>query len=44
MEEKAVLSALLRQFNLTARAVDIPLLAEVVLRPKNGLQLTLFKR
>ena len=48
MEAKAVISAMLRQFRLSSATAfatrDIPLLAEVVLRPKNGLQIMFSKR
>jgi hypothetical protein len=46
MEEKTVISMILRNFNLQSnlRMEDIPMMAELVLRPKNGLYLTLTKR
>eukprot|EP00090_Calanus_glacialis_P018963 TRINITY_DN29285_c0_g1_i1.p1 TRINITY_DN29285_c0_g1~~TRINITY_DN29285_c0_g1_i1.p1 ORF type:complete len:506 (-),score=75.50 TRINITY_DN29285_c0_g1_i1:15-1532(-) len=46
MEEKTVISHILRNFNLQSNLLmeDIPLMAELVLRPKNGLFLTLTKR
>ena len=46
MEEKAVISLVLRKFCLTSKlqAGDIPLLAELVLRPKYGLLCTFTKR
>ena len=46
MEEKAVISLVLRKFSLTTKlqAEDIPLLAELVLRPKYGLLCTFDKR
>ena len=46
MEEKVMLSAVLRKFNLcsTLKAEEIPLLAEVILRPKNGLHVTIESR
>ena len=46
MEEKAVISLVLRNFSLTSKlqTVDIPLLAELVLRTKHGLHCTFDKR
>jgi len=46
MEEKIVLSSILRKFNLkcTTDAKDIPLLPELILRPKNGIHLSCYKR
>lgn len=46
MEEKIILSSLLRKFNVHAvtKPQDISLLAELVLRPKNGLHVQFSKR
>ena len=46
MEEKIILSSLLRKFNVYAvtKPQDISLLAELVLRPKNGLHVQFSKR
>ena len=46
MEEKVMVSSVLRKFNLksTVAPSEIPLLAEVILRPKNGLHLSIEKR
>ena len=46
MEEKVIMSSILRKYQLrtTLKAADIPLLAEVILRPKNGLQISIEKR
>merc|ERR1719412_808373 len=42
MEEKIMISSVLRKFNLQCdlKAEEIPLMTEIVLRPKNGIQLT----
>ena len=39
MEEKVLVSSIFRKFNLksTVKPSEIPLLAEVILRPKNGI-------
>ena len=46
MEEKVIMSFILRKYQLrtTLKAERIPLLAEVILRPKNGLQISIVKR
>ena len=46
MEEKVIMSSVLRKYQLrtTLKAADVPLLAEVILRPKNGLQISIEKR
>ena len=46
MEEKVLLSSVLRKYNLstTMKAADIPLLAELILRPKNGISISMEKR
>ena len=48
MEEKIILSSILREFDVlptSSRGLeDIPLLAELVLRPKNGLFVKFTKR
>jgi len=46
MEEKVMISSLLRKFSFHSdlRPEDIPLLAELILRPKNGLQVSIQKR
>ena len=46
MEEKVLLSSVLRKYNLRTamKASEIPLLAEVILRPKNGIQISVEKR
>jgi len=46
MEEKILLSTVLRKFNLQTKMkiADIPLVAEVVLKPKNGINLIVTKR
>jgi len=46
MEEKILLSTVLRKFNLQTKMKmeDIPLVAEVVLKPKNGINLIVTKR
>merc|ERR1711892_675591 len=46
MEEKVMVSYVLRRFSLksTVTPSEIPLLAEVILRPKNGLHLSIEKR
>merc|ERR1712038_477471 len=45
-EEKIVISSVLRKYNLrtTMKASEIPLLAEVILRPKNGIHISVEKR
>eukprot|EP00092_Neocalanus_flemingeri_P041348 GFUD01045022.1.p1 GENE.GFUD01045022.1~~GFUD01045022.1.p1 ORF type:complete len:502 (-),score=108.75 GFUD01045022.1:66-1571(-) len=46
MEEKAVISSVLRRFSLRSdvKPEDIPLLAELILRPKDGLHISIHKR
>jgi len=46
MEEKVLVSTVLRKFNLRTglKPIDIPLLAEVILRPKNGIHISIEKR
>jgi len=46
MEEKVLVSSVLRKYNLNSsvKASEIPLLAEVILRPKNGIHISLEKR
>ena len=46
MEEKVMISSLLSKFSFHSelRPEDIPLLAELVLRPKNGLQVSITRR
>ena len=46
MEEKVLISSVLRKYNLRTnlKASDILLMTEVILRPKNGLQISLEKR
>eukprot|EP00090_Calanus_glacialis_P028920 TRINITY_DN46369_c0_g1_i1.p1 TRINITY_DN46369_c0_g1~~TRINITY_DN46369_c0_g1_i1.p1 ORF type:complete len:512 (-),score=129.35 TRINITY_DN46369_c0_g1_i1:4-1539(-) len=46
MEEKVLVSSILRRFSLRSNVMpsEIPLLAEVILRPKNGLHLSIEKR
>ena len=46
MEEKIILSTILRKFNVSAvtKPQEISLLAELVLRPKNGLHVQFSKR
>ena len=46
MEEKAVISLILRNFDLKSetKIEEVPLMAELVLRPKNGLKISLKKR
>ncbi|XP_077286806.1 cytochrome P450 4c3 isoform X2 [Arctopsyche grandis] len=46
LEEKTVLSTLLRKYRVesTERREDITLLGELILRPKNGLQLKIYPR
>ena len=46
MEEKVVISSVLRAFTLSCatRPEDIPLLAEVILRPKHGIRVSLARR
>ena len=46
MEEKVLISSVLRKYNLRTnlKASEIPLMTEVILRPKNGLQISLEKR
>jgi hypothetical protein len=46
MEEKVLVSSILRRFTLRSnvRPSEIPLLAEVILRPKNGIVLSIEKR
>ena len=46
MEEKILVSSILRKYNLrsTVKPSDIPLLAEVILRPKHGINISVEKR
>jgi len=46
MEEKVMISSLLRRFcfHSAVKPEDIPLLAELILRPKNGLHMSIKKR
>ena len=46
MEEKILVSSILRKYNLrsTVKPSDIPLLAEVILRPKHGINISIEKR
>ena len=46
MEEKVVISSLLRKFSFKSdvKPEDIPLLAELILRPKDGLHMSIQKR
>nr|QGQ60785.1 CYP4C [Eurytemora pacifica] len=46
MEEKILISSVLRNFNLKSdlKVEDIPLLAEIILRPKNGIQVSITPR
>ena len=46
MEEKAVISNIIRNFTLESKIKldEIPLMAELVLRPKYGLYVTIKKR
>ena len=46
MVEKVLISTVLRKYNLrtTLKASDIPVVPEVVLRPKYGLQISMEKR
>ena len=46
MEEKVLVSTVLRKFHLrtSMKPTDIPLLAEVILRPKNGIHISIEKR
>ena len=46
MEEKVLVSSVLRHYSLhtTLRPQEIPLLAQLILRPKHGIQVSLSKR
>ena len=46
MEEKILISSILRKYNLRSnvKPSEIPLMAELILRPKNGIYVSLEKR
>ena len=46
MEEKVMISSLLRRFSFHSdvKPEEIPLLAELILRPKDGLHMAVHKR
>jgi cytochrome P450 family 4 len=46
MEEKVLVSSVLRKYNLQCnlKPEDMPILAEVILRPKHGIQISFSRR
>ena len=46
MEEKILVSSILRKYTLrsSVKPSEIPLMAEVILRPKNGIKISIEKR